>query len=220
MLYLLVVPIEKGIVYLIFISINSSRSLDHMQLTARPDDVVFGCITWPSGPGGWALFTVVIYLSEKKEGAVVDSEEREGLETWENMLTISLGFFFRSIGNLPSLTKVHQSRNFFEGTIPSTIGKCKKLMLVSFCENNLEGSVPKELSQLSSLSVNFQLPISISGCISLELLELSGNFFHGSLPRKQKALSLSCCGDFTVIYLRRSGLFFFLSSSLTLNLKQ
>ncbi|GAU47797.1 hypothetical protein TSUD_263280 [Trifolium subterraneum] len=69
---------------------------------------------------------------------------------------------------LPGVTYLNFSLNSFEGNIPSSIGKMKKLEFLDFSDNHLSGELPKQLA---------------IECNELQYLKLSNNFLKGNIPK-------------------------------------
>ncbi|XP_076925612.1 putative receptor-like protein kinase At3g47110, partial [Bidens hawaiensis] len=101
--------------------------------------------------------------------------------------------------------------NNLDGTIPMTIGRCKKMIGLDLHGNKLTGSVPKQLFDMSSLSEGLDLsqntlsgvlPQEIGNLKHLGLLYISGNRFSGELPT-----GLSSC--ISLQKLNLSGNFFY-----------
>ncbi|XP_028054733.1 receptor-like protein 56 [Camellia sinensis] len=67
---------------------------------------------------------------------------------------------------VPYLIHINLSKNAFEGSIPSSIGKMRILEILDLSSNNLSGEVPKLL---------------VRNCRSLRSLALSNNKFHGRM---------------------------------------
>ena len=92
-----------------------------------------------------------------------------------------------------------------QGTIPSSIGKCKNLNLLNLSQNNLSGPIPKQLFEISSLSISLNLaqnfligllPLEVGNLVHLAELDLSENKLSGEIPR-----SLSSCTSLEYLYM-------------------
>ena len=95
--------------------------------------------------------------------------------------------------------------NRLQGTIPSSIGKCKNLNLLNLSQNNLSGPIPKQLFAISSLSnslnlaLNFfirSLPSEVGNLVHLAELAISENKLTGEIPS-----NLSSCTSLEYLYM-------------------
>ena len=104
------------------------------------------------------------------------------------------------MGNLSLITKLFLEENKFEGSIPSSLGNCQKLLVLSLYSNKL--SLQTEVISLSSLAIYFDvshnalagyfdvshnalsgtLPVEVSKLHNLGELVLSENNFAGVIP--------------------------------------
>ncbi|GAY50656.1 hypothetical protein CUMW_128370 [Citrus unshiu] len=95
--------------------------------------------------------------------------------------------------------------NRFEGSIPSSLGNCKKLQVLNLSSNNLNGTIPKEVVSLSSLSISLvmshnsltgSLPPEVGKLTNLVELDVSYNRLSGEIPS-----SLDSCISLERLYL-------------------
>ncbi|KAM3360922.1 LRR receptor-like serine/threonine-protein kinase RGI5 isoform X1 [Capsicum galapagoense] len=101
-----------------------------------------------------------------------------------------------SFGSLHSLTYLELDNNQLSGSIPSELGKCKKLALLNLAQNNLSGVIPVELGDISDLQVlslqynNLvgEIPSNISQLNKLQRLNFSWNSLNGSIPSSISSL--------------------------------
>ncbi|XP_059436385.1 probable LRR receptor-like serine/threonine-protein kinase At3g47570 [Corylus avellana] len=88
------------------------------------------------------------------------------------------------------VTKLYLGYNNFEGTIPSTLFKCKQLQILSLSVNRFMGRVPLEIGNLTMLTKlylannNFKgaIPNEIGNLQNLETFDIGVNNFNGSIP--------------------------------------
>ncbi|GLT61614.1 hypothetical protein SLA2020_343090 [Shorea laevis] len=94
------------------------------------------------------------------------------------------------------------------GSIPSSLGNCQQLTLLSLSQNDLSGSIPKEIFSISTLSIGLDLsnnqlvgslPSEVGKLRNLGRLDVSGNMLSGEIPS-----SLSDCVSLETFYLDRN----------------
>jgi Leucine-rich repeat (LRR) protein len=95
-----------------------------------------------------------------------------------------------SIGDLNKLEELHLYQNSMSGELPSTLSKCKNLMIIDLKINYFSGELTKvNFSKLSNLKIldlmrnkfTGTIPESIYSCSNLTALRLASNKFHGQL---------------------------------------
>ncbi|GAB2284340.1 hypothetical protein Dimus_018799, partial [Dionaea muscipula] len=99
------------------------------------------------------------------------------------------GVFPAEFGNLTHLQVIDLSRNYLNGSIPTSLRRIP-LTNISLPGNRISGPIPEELGQILTLQeVNLednqfrgQLPESLGNLQSLRRLLLSSNFFTGTIP--------------------------------------
>ncbi|KAL1118736.1 hypothetical protein V6Z11_D01G056000 [Gossypium hirsutum] len=82
------------------------------------------------------------------------------------------------------------SRNYFRGSIPSSLGNLTKITYLGFSYNKLEGKIPDVFGNLNKLTTldffdcyfSGQLPPSMFNLTQLTYLDLSANRLEGPLP--------------------------------------
>ncbi|KAM7279976.1 hypothetical protein ACFE04_007110 [Oxalis oulophora] len=107
--------------------------------------------------------------------------------------------------NLENLMYLELDGNNFTGSIPSELGFCYKLALLSLAQNSLTGSMPTELGNLTNLQVlKLQsnkligsIPGEITDLRNLLVLNISWNSLNGSIPS-----SISRLQSLTNLYLQ------------------
>ncbi|KAH0648563.1 hypothetical protein KY285_033811 [Solanum tuberosum] len=100
------------------------------------------------------------------------------------------GSFPESIGNLTNIIKLTLQCNKFTGTVPSTISKLNKLVVLDLSFNHFQGSIPESIGNLTAitqltLSINSftgNVPSSFRKLNKLHSLSLSLNNFEGPIP--------------------------------------
>jgi Leucine-rich repeat (LRR) protein len=101
------------------------------------------------------------------------------------------GIIPSDIGDCSQLTTLAMSRNHFNGSIPTSLGKLTNLdATLDLSYNNLNGSIPWELGnltklqtlQLSSNLLSGVIPETLGMCTSLNLLDVSSNNIFGAIP--------------------------------------
>ncbi|KAA3478447.1 receptor-like protein 12 isoform X1 [Gossypium australe] len=113
--------------------------------------------------------------------------------------------------HLPSLRTLNMSRNYFNGSIPSSFGDMSSLRVLDLSNNQLSGEIPEHMAtgcsllgilalsnntlQGSIFSENFNLT-------SLSELELNGNNFTGMIPNV-----LANCSDLYILDLSNNFIF-------------
>ncbi|GAB2284351.1 hypothetical protein Dimus_018807 [Dionaea muscipula] len=113
------------------------------------------------------------------------------------------GVFPAEFGNLIHLQVIDLSRNYLNGSIPTSLSRIP-LVNISLEVNRISGPIPEEFGQILTLQeVNFednqfsgQLPESLGNLDSLRRLHLSSNFFTGTIPETYG--NLKYLQDFTV----------------------
>uniref|UniRef100_A0A7N0SY13 non-specific serine/threonine protein kinase n=1 Tax=Kalanchoe fedtschenkoi TaxID=63787 RepID=A0A7N0SY13_KALFE len=99
------------------------------------------------------------------------------------------GSFPAEFGNLTHLKEIDLSRNYVNGTIPSSLSKLP-LVILSLLGNRLSGSIPKEIGDISTLEQLVLEDNQLGGSLDpnlgklgrLQRLLLSGNNFTGTIP--------------------------------------
>jgi Leucine-rich repeat (LRR) protein len=99
------------------------------------------------------------------------------------------GIFPPEFGNLTRLREIDLSRNFLNGTIPTTLSQIP-LEILSVIGNRLSGPFPPQLGDITTLTdVNLEtnlftgpLPRNLGNLRSLKELLLSANNFTGQIP--------------------------------------
>ncbi|KAF7120570.1 hypothetical protein RHSIM_Rhsim13G0070700 [Rhododendron simsii] len=94
----------------------------------------------------------------------LSTNKLKGFNVYVNGLT---GNIPRWLGNVSSLLDLFMGRNYFQGTIPSELGRLRNLEILSVDVNNLSGEVPPSIYNISSLL----------------LLNLGSNRFYGKIPQ-------------------------------------
>lgn len=90
--------------------------------------------------------------------------------------------------NLKNLTA---NDNLFEGSIPSSITNCTRLLVVTLTSNRITGKIPEGLGRLSNLTylslggnnIFGQIPDDLLNCSELEVLDLSLNNLSGTIKQ-------------------------------------
>ncbi|RHN54573.1 putative protein kinase RLK-Pelle-LRR-XII-1 family [Medicago truncatula] len=108
------------------------------------------------------------------------------------------------IGNLNSLILLRMKNNYFEGTIPSTIGKFQKIQVLDLYGNKLSGEIPSSIGNLSHLyHLNLGKNMFVGNILSsignlqkLQMLYLSRNNLRGDIPSEVLSLSSLTTGLF------------------------
>jgi hypothetical protein len=115
---------------------------------------------------------------------------------------------------LPNLVDLSYRGTHRTGTLPTSIGNLKKLVLLDLFDNNLKGTIPTEIGQMGKLRFLFlnknkftgTLPKTFSKLSLLETVLLHDNDFHGGLgvgcngttrPRLIDLVSADCSADAT-----------------------
>ncbi|KAH0873265.1 hypothetical protein HID58_070627 [Brassica napus] len=99
------------------------------------------------------------------------------------------GIFPPEFGNLTRLLEIDLSRNYLNGTIPTTLSRTP-LEILSVTGNRLSGPIPPQLGDVTTLTnlnlesnlLSGQIPSSFGRLTSLNSLLLSANNFTGQLP--------------------------------------
>ncbi|KAF7120076.1 hypothetical protein RHSIM_Rhsim13G0070400 [Rhododendron simsii] len=99
-----------------------------------------------------------------EELSSLSTNKLKGFSVSVNGLTGSIP---RWLGNASSLLDLFMSRNYFQGTIPSELGRLLNLERFQIGTNNLSGEVPPSIYNISSL----------------QFLGLAGNQFYGKFPQ-------------------------------------
>ncbi|XP_045813915.1 probable LRR receptor-like serine/threonine-protein kinase At3g47570 [Trifolium pratense] len=94
------------------------------------------------------------------------------------------------LGNLINLSLLTLDYNKFQGTIPTTFGKFRKIQILELYGNNLSGVIPSfigNLSQVYALGLDENMfegniPPNIGNCQKLQYLTLSQNNLKGVIP--------------------------------------
>ncbi|XP_031254688.1 receptor kinase-like protein Xa21 [Pistacia vera] len=92
--------------------------------------------------------------------------------------------------DLPNLELLALHFNMFQGTIPSTLSKCKKLQNLSLSFNYFTGAIPKEIENLTQLKRMYlhssklqgEIPKELGNLTILEKLSLANNSLMGTIP--------------------------------------
>ncbi|KAG5397082.1 hypothetical protein IGI04_018896 [Brassica rapa subsp. trilocularis] len=100
------------------------------------------------------------------------------------------GIFPPEFGNLTRLLEIDLSRNYLNGTIPTTLSRTP-LEILSVTGNRLSGPIPPQLGDVTTLTnLNLEsnllsgpIPSSLGSLTSLKSLLLSANNFTGQLPQ-------------------------------------
>lgn len=99
------------------------------------------------------------------------------------------GIFPPEFGDLTRLLEIDLSRNYLNGTIPTTLSRTP-LQILSVTGNRLSGQIPPQLGNVTTLinlnlesnSLSGRIPPSLGSLTSLQTLLLSANNFTGQLP--------------------------------------
>uniref|UniRef100_A0ACD5ZZX6 Uncharacterized protein n=1 Tax=Avena sativa TaxID=4498 RepID=A0ACD5ZZX6_AVESA len=94
---------------------------------------------------------------------------------------------------LPRLATFSLSSNYFDGSLPASLGTLAELTTLDFSSNALAGAIPASLcpstgaSKLEAIYLQNNyltggIPPAISNCGSLESLDISLNYINGSIP--------------------------------------
>ncbi|XVF79025.1 hypothetical protein PTKIN_Ptkin14bG0186300 [Pterospermum kingtungense] len=94
------------------------------------------------------------------------------------------------IGNLTHLQEIDLTRNYLNGSIPSSLSQLSALTSLSLLGNRLTGSIPREIGDISTLEglvlednlLTGSLPSSLGNLGRLSRLLLSSNNFTGTIP--------------------------------------
>ncbi|KAH7568175.1 hypothetical protein JRO89_XS07G0252600 [Xanthoceras sorbifolium] len=117
----------------------------------------------------------------------------QALDVSNNQLSSIPNEFITSCGGIDGLNLLSfskNSRNHFDGSIPTNRGKSKALEQLDLSVNNFQGSIPEQLADygnltLTDLSVNNLsgfIPGRIGELSKLEVLILSSNNLNGGIP--------------------------------------
>ncbi|KAL9660852.1 hypothetical protein QQ045_025671 [Rhodiola kirilowii] len=99
------------------------------------------------------------------------------------------GVFPEEFANLTYLKEIDLSRNYINGTLPSSLSKLP-LVILSLLGNRISGSIPKEIGDIGTLQelvlednqLRGSLDANLGKLGSLRRLLLSGNNFTGIIP--------------------------------------
>lgn len=103
------------------------------------------------------------------------------------------------------LTTLYLDNNDLSGNIPTSLGKCKQLLMINLAINNLQGPIPSELINSTALvgldlSTNYltgSIPQEIGTLLQLVRLDISYNKLSGEVP-----FSLGQCVQLSSLRLR------------------
>ncbi|XP_037496737.1 probable leucine-rich repeat receptor-like serine/threonine-protein kinase At3g14840 [Jatropha curcas] len=113
------------------------------------------------------------------------------------------GMLPTDLSKLPYLKNIDLTRNYLNGTIPSTWGSTQ-LEVISLLGNRLTGPIPKELGNISTLiefvvesnQLSGELPQELGNLNNIRRMLLSSNNFSGQLP--ETFASLTTLDDFRI----------------------
>ncbi|KFK25090.1 hypothetical protein AALP_AA8G064800 [Arabis alpina] len=115
-----------------------------------------------------------------------------------NLQSLNLsGEISDSICNLPYLTHLDLSQNFFNQPIPLHLSRCLTLETLNLSTNLIWGPIPDQISEFSSLQVldlssnhvEGKIPEDLGLLFNLQVLNLGSNLLTGSVPSSVGKLS-------------------------------
>ncbi|KDP24892.1 hypothetical protein JCGZ_25154 [Jatropha curcas] len=113
------------------------------------------------------------------------------------------GMLPTDLSKLPYLKDIDLTRNYLNGTIPSTWGSTQ-LEVISLLGNRLTGPIPKEIGNISTLrefvveynQLSGELPQELGNLNNIRRMLLSSNNFSGQLP--ETFANLTTLEDFRI----------------------
>lgn len=97
--------------------------------------------------------------------------------------------------------------NELNGSIPSELGRLKRLTIVALQNNHLSGAIPASLGELETLErldLSFNtlfgpIPVTLANAPKLQTLDITNNSLSGSVPTGMHSI-LAYLIDFRFIY--------------------
>ncbi|GKU92471.1 hypothetical protein SLEP1_g6191 [Rubroshorea leprosula] len=111
--------------------------------------------------------------------------------------------------HMPNVEVLYLYMNHLSGSIPSSIGKCRKLQKLNLSTNRFTGYIPRSIGNLTELTEIYlsnnelegEIPVELGNLLNLEILRIEGAGLTGIVPPKIYNIS-----SLKYIYLRNNSL--------------